>query len=92
MDCLHSFGTKNKLESHKKVCEDKDFCSFVMSFEDTKILDFNQYQISDKIPSVIYPDLKTLLKRIDGSKNNFEKSSITKVGEYIPCEYSMSMI
>ena len=25
LNCLHSFATENKRESHKKVCEDKDF-------------------------------------------------------------------
>ena len=30
--------------------------------------------------------------KIDGFKYNSEKSSITKVGEHIPCGYSMSVI
>ena len=33
-----------------------------------------------------------MIKRIDGFKNNFGKSSTTKVGEHIPCGYSMSTI
>ena len=41
LNCLHSFRTKNKLESHKKVSENKDFCNFIMPSEDTKILEFN---------------------------------------------------
>ena len=40
---LHSFRTKNKLGSHKKVCESKDFCNAVMPSEETRILEFNQY-------------------------------------------------
>ena len=36
-NCLPSFRKKNKLESHKNVCENKDFCGVVMSFEDTKM-------------------------------------------------------
>ena len=33
---------KKKLESHKKVCENKkDFCNVTMTFVDTKILEFN---------------------------------------------------
>ena len=35
---LYSFRRKNKLASHKKACKNKDFCKFVMSSEDTKIL------------------------------------------------------
>ena len=41
---FHSITTENKRESHKKLCESNDFCNVVMPFEDTKILDFDQYQ------------------------------------------------
>ena len=47
LNCLHSLRTKNKLESHKKVCENKNFCNLIMPSEDTKILEFNKYQKSD---------------------------------------------
>ena len=43
LNCLHSFATENKCESHKKVCKDKAFLNTVMPSEDTKILQFNQY-------------------------------------------------
>ena len=39
LNCLHSFATKNKLDLHKKVCENKDFCSVAMLSEDTEILE-----------------------------------------------------
>ena len=42
-NCLHSFRIKSKHKSHKKVCENKDFCGVLMPPEDTKILEFNQY-------------------------------------------------
>ena len=42
LNCLHSFKTENKRESHKKICENKDFCNVVMPSEDSKILKFNQ--------------------------------------------------
>ena len=45
LNCLHSFATGKKIESHKKVCENKDFCNAVMPFENTKILEFNQYHL-----------------------------------------------
>ena len=48
LSCLHSFRTKYKLDSHKKVCENKDFCNVVMPSEDSKILEFNKYQKYDK--------------------------------------------
>ena len=29
LNCVHSFRTKSKLDSHKKVCKNKDFCNNV---------------------------------------------------------------
>ena len=34
------------------IGKNKDFCKAVMPFEDTKILEFNQYQKSDKEPFI----------------------------------------
>ena len=50
-----------------------------MPCKDTKILEFNQYQKSNKAPFVIYADLECLKEKIDGCKNNPENSSTTKV-------------
>ena len=38
LNCLHSFATENKRESHKKVRENKDFYNAIMPSENTKIL------------------------------------------------------
>ena len=50
LNCLHSFRTKNKSESHKKKCENKYFCNVIMSTEVTKLLEINQCKKSDKAP------------------------------------------
>ena len=63
-----------------------------MPSEDTKILEFNQYQKSDKVIFIIYADLECLMEKTDGCKNNPEHSSITKVSEHIPSSFSMSTI
>ena len=70
LNCLHSFRTKKKLESHKKVCENKDICNVVIPSEDTRILEFNQYQKSNKAPFITDADLECLIQKIDGCKNN----------------------
>ena len=44
LNSLHSSPTEKKLESHKKVCANKNFCNVIMPFEETKIFEFNQYQ------------------------------------------------
>ena len=43
------------------------------------------------MPYIIYVDIESLIK-IDGCANNLENSSKTKIGEHIPCGYSMSTI
>ena len=71
---FHSFATENKLQLHKSVCENKDFCNIIMPSEDTEILEFNQYKESDKAPFIIFEDLACILENIDGCKNNPENS------------------
>ena len=44
LNCFHSFATENKLQSHKRAGENKDFSSTIMPSEETKILKFNKYQ------------------------------------------------
>ena len=56
------------------------------------ILEFNQYMKSDKMPYIIYTDLKYLIKKTDRCANRPEESSAIKIGEYFDCGYSMSTI
>ena len=63
-----------------------------MPSEDTKILEFNQYQKSDKTPFIIYADLELLMEKSDEYKNNSKNLSTTEVGEHIPSGFSMSVI
>ena len=42
-----------------------------MPSEDTKIIEFNQYQKSDKVTFIIYLDLECLREKIDRCKKKF---------------------
>ena len=63
-----------------------------MPFEDTKILEFNQNQKSDKAPFIIYADLECIIEKIDRCKNNPENSPTTKVSKHVPSGFSVSTI
>ena len=63
-----------------------------MPSENTKILEFNQYQKFDKAPFIIYADLECLIEKIDACKNNPENSSTNKFGRHIPSRFSMPTI
>ena len=63
-----------------------------MPSEDTKILEFNQYQKSNKAQFVIYADLQCLIEKIHGCKNYPENSPKTKVSKHILSGFSVSTI
>ena len=92
LDCLHSLATENKRDSHKKARENKDFCNVYMPSEDTKTLEFNQYQKFNKAPFIIYTDIECTTEKIDGFKNNPENLSAAKVSEHISLGFLMSTI
>ena len=54
-----------------------------MSSQDTKILEFNQYQKFDKVSFSFCADLECIIETSDGCKNNLENLSIIKVSEHI---------
>ena len=63
-----------------------------MPSEDTKMVEFNQYQKFDKSPFIIYADLEYLIEKNDRCKNNPEISTIARVGEHIPSGFSMTTV
>ena len=77
LNCLRFFTARNKLESHKKY------------FKIKKMKTLRHWSLT---PIIIYADLESLIKVIDGCKYNFGKSFTAKVDEHIPCRYSVSTI
>ena len=63
LNCFHGYRTKNKLERHKKICENHDCCHVEMPNEDNKIIKYNQGEKSIKSPFIIYADLECLLEK-----------------------------
>ena len=90
--CLNNFDayrTKNELETHKKVCENHDYCCLEMPNEDNKILKYNHGEKSMKAPFIIYADLEFLLDKISTCLNNLEKSSTAEINKHTPSGYSL---
>ena len=96
LNCLHSFAAEKNPELHKKVCKNEDFCRVIIPSKDTKILEFTQYQISDKAPFIIYVELEYLIEKIDVKiilKSHLQQNEhIPLVGDHIPSGFSMSTI
>ena len=68
------------------------FYSLRMFFKNNFLLLFNQDIIFAKALSIIYADLESLIWKVDVCEYNPDKLSTTKVSEFIPCVYSISMI
>ena len=42
LNCFRSYRTRNKLEAHKKMCENHDYCNVEMPTKDNNIIKSNQ--------------------------------------------------
>ena len=63
LNCFCLYRTKNKLEVHKKICENHNYCNIEMPTKDNNIIKYNQGEKSIKLPFVIYADLECLLEK-----------------------------
>ena len=89
LNCFHSYRTKNKLDAHKKMCENHEYYHKEMPTKDNNIIKYNQGGKSLKLLFIIYVDLECLLEKINTCYNNPEKSSTTKINKHTPLGYSI---
>ena len=89
LNCFHSYRTKNKLEAHKKICENHDYCHIEMPTKGVNTIKYNHGEKSIKMPFTIYADLECLLEKMSTCQNNPSKSSTTKINKHTPSCYSI---
>ena len=89
LNCFHSYRTKNKLEVHKKICENRDYCHVKMPTNDNNTIKYNQGEKSIKLLFIVYADLECLLEKMSTCYNNPEESPTTKINKHTPSGYSM---
>ena len=89
LNCFHSYSTENKLEAHKKVCENHDYCYVEMPTKNNNIIKYNHGEKSMKLLFVIYADLECLLEKMSTCINNPNESSTTKINKHVPSGYSI---
>ena len=89
LNCFYSYRTKNKLEAHKKICENHDYCHVEMPIEGNNTIKYNRGEKSIKMPFTIYADLECLLEKMSTCQNDPNKSSTTKINKHTPSGYSI---
>ena len=87
LNCFHSCRTKNKLEAHKKICENRDYCRVEMPTKDNNTIKYGEKSI--KLPFVVYADLECFLEKMSTRYNSLEESSTTKINKHTPSGYSI---
>ena len=63
LNCFDSYRTRNKLESHKKICENHNYCNVEMPTKNNNIIKYNQGEKSIKLPFVVYADLENVYSK-----------------------------
>ena len=73
LNCFHSYRTKNKVEAHKKICENRDYCRVEMPTKDNNTIKYNHGEKSIKLPFNVYADLECLLEKMSTCYNKPEE-------------------
>ena len=81
LNCFRSYRARNKLEIHKKICENHDYCIVEIPIKDNNIIKYNQGEKSIKLPFVVYADLECLLEKMSTCQNNPNESSTTEINK-----------
>ena len=89
LNCFHSYRIKNKLEVHKKICENRDYCHVKMPTNDNNTIKYNQGEKSIKLLFIVYADLECLLEKMSTCYNNPEESPTTKINKHTLSGYSI---
>ena len=87
LNYFRSYRTKNKLEEHKKICENHNYCNVEMLTKDN-IIKCNQGEKSIKLPFLVCADLEWLLEKMSMCQNNAKESSTTEINRHVPSGYS----
>ena len=89
LNCFHSYRTENKLEAHKKIFENHDYCHIEMPTKNNNTIKYNHGEKSMKLPFVIYADLECFLEKRSTCINNPNDSSTTEINKHTPSGYSI---
>ena len=89
LNCFNSYTTKNKLKEHEEICNNHDSCHIEMPEWVDRILKYDPGEKSLKAPFAICLDLECLLKKVQSTQNNPEKSYTEKKARHKPSSWAM---
>ena len=98
--CLNSFQSEKSLQDHSMYCSNKEAVRIVLPDEKSKLLSFQNYNRSMKVPFVIYADFEAFTEKINENEipkdehesytTQYEKHSPSGFCYYIKCSFDES--
>ena len=92
LNCFHSYRTMDKLNKHKKLCEDNNYCKVDMSNDKNNILKYASGSKSLKMAHAIYVDIECFLVKHDTCSNDLNKAWSKTISTHIPTRYSINVV
>ena len=87
LNCFNSFKTPDKLNNHKEYCYNNECVKIVMPPPGT-FLRFKNFLHSEKAPFAIYANFESLIKPMDNSDPDPNKSYTKKYQKHEPTSFS----
>ena len=81
LNCLNGFDTPEKLENHKKYCEEEESVKITMPPPNT-FISFKNFVHSEKAPFAIYADFESVLKPLDNCNPDPNRSYTKKYNKH----------
>ena len=81
LNCLNGFDTPEKLENHKKYCEEEESVKITMPPPNT-FINFKNFVHSEKAPFAIYADFESVLKPLDNCDPDPNRSYTKKYNKH----------
>ena len=64
LNCFHSYRTENKLNTHKEICENNEYCNTEMPSPNNKLIKYNQGEKSLKLLLLLKRKRIIIIKKI----------------------------
>ena len=91
--CLLYFRSSENLSNHKEICIQVNGTQAIkMPDKDNNILKFNNYKHQLPTPFVIYADFEALTEKIQGCKQNDNKSYTVAYQKHKDCGYGYKVV
>ena len=89
LNCFNSYTTKNKLKEHEEICNNHNNGRIEMPVWANKKMKYNPGEKSLKAPFSFFLDLECILKKLQSSQNNPEKSYQKKKARHEPSGWAL---